>query len=250
MSRRYSRSKRRRPTATSIRRIVKDELTKEDLVTLMKFYTPVIVTASTTTGTDDPNYTKLGLLLIETQEKSKIAIGSQSSAIGNRAGRNITLRSLAMTFHVYNTIKSISGGAAAATAMLRIIIIKYAGSTVPTLLQIQNNVQLPEVSTAIHPFVASFMGRSDGDADLLNRYKVVLDTKVTLAEGLSENICRKISLRVKGTRIAYESGSGSANSTGNFYLWVIQDPASVGPTAPVVNPAPVLTFSQKTRYSI
>ncbi len=215
-------------TASSVRKIARDEMLKDDNKTL---HTIISGTATSALTTSLPM-----IRLVFTEEKSKIAIGTQDPTAGDRVGNSITLKSSQLKFRLQKAAAASFGA-----NTFRILIIKWSGNSIPNSDEILLDRLVPAVTNTTQMDLAPYLGKTDGDVEWANNYTILYDRQHTVSTGLSELIhLRTISLPVKGHKIIYDNTSTLESSGGLYLLIYGSDSANLG----------AWSCDVKTRYAV
>ncbi len=213
----YSRRRRARPrvrtgrlTRAIVKGIVRNEQLKEDgrvHVLLLEAQVPLADNVTAVTALSPCLYT---------EEKSRIATGSQSDVNSDRSGNRIRLSSMQMKIafvkHATPTFND-----------FRVIVVRWSSNTVPNLRTILSNHSTGTTAQGSW-FNATYISASEqvqGTVHKTNSYKILFDRIFTVSDGISPSLHTGVLMvPVRNSYIDYATSS-TTPSGGAIYYFVI-----------------------------
>ncbi len=213
------RSTKRKVSRAEVKKIVKKTLLKE--MEAQHF----ISTSSGNTPNANDSVTSVGTLMFSTENKSEIAIGSQTAGYGNRSGNEITLKNIMTRLKFIMT--------AVGTSVFRLLIVLFPSEPrrgVPQIQDVLNCYDVPGGTTAsVLLDIATYRAKLDlnGTSGEPNEtYRILFDKLYRCSDGLAPELTTPlISLPVAGLKATYQSESALNTEIGNnsVWYWVISD---------------------------
>ncbi len=157
--------------------------------------------------------------IVPTEIKAQVNDGGRTASYGDREGMSVHTKSVQMNFRFKKHATPPQSG-------FRVIVVRFNGSQHPQLGNVLAN--LNTAGAAINDlFIAPWLGRRDGDANLVAGFKILWDKTYWTSTGLSEHISPKIVLPdIFGKEITYDGIGYNDETKGGLWYAVIGDNAT------------------------